>query len=213
MANAAVCKTANRGFESLSHLHSIPPRRWCRGTAEHLMIRLAQKFLLPFLLLVVALASAPVRPWRRGGAPHARAVRRPSHRRRQQAGPLGSHRRVHEARGADDRSRAVARARQVDQRPALHCAGDQRAGHPEEHRPLQGARAEALFPGRSADRRGARRDLPQRQGSGARDVQHSRDRDRRLADDPGARASTGHRRLAGDARRCSTTSSSSWCRA
>ena len=52
-----------------------------------------------------------------GGAPHPRAVRRASHRRRQQAGPLGPHRRVHEARGADDRSRAVARARQVDQRP------------------------------------------------------------------------------------------------
>ena len=50
------------------------------------------------------------------------------------------------------------------QRQSVHRARDQRARHAEEPRPLQAARTQAVFPGRRADRRRARRDLPAGQG-------------------------------------------------
>ena len=111
------------------------------------------------------------------------------------------------------RSRAAARAGQVHQRRPVHRARDQCARDAEESRSLQGARTEALFPGRRADRRRARRDLPRRQGGRARHLQHPRDRDRRVADGAGAGASPGDGRLAGRRARFSTTSSSSSSRA
>ena len=57
-------------------------------------------------------------------------------------------------------------------------------------------RAEALFPGRRADRRRARRDLPAGQGGRPRHHDHPRDRDRRVADGGRAGAPARDRQLA-----------------
>ena len=141
---------------------------------------------------------APVHPRRDRGrtAADAGTVSRLQGRRRQQARALGQDRRVHEARGGQLRPRALPRARQDEQQQPVHRARDQLARHAEEPRSLQAAREEAVLPGRRADRRRARRDLPSGQARAARHVQHSRDRDWRVADVGGARAPAGHRRFA-----------------
>ena len=97
---------------------------------------------------------------------------------------------------AGERPRPLPRAGQVDQRQSVHRARDREPGHAEEPRSLQAARAEAVLPGRRADRRRARRDLPSGQGGRRHHQQHPRDRDRRLADGRRAGAPAGDRQLA-----------------
>ena len=84
-------------------------------------------------------------------AADARAVSRVQGRRRQQAGPLGQDRRVHEARRGQLGPRALPRAGQDQRRQPVHRARNQLARHAEEPRPLQADGAQALLPGRRAD--------------------------------------------------------------
>ena len=86
-------------------------------------------------------------------AADARTVSRLQGRRRQQAGALGQDRRLHEAGRGQLRPRPLPRARQDQQRQPVHRARNQLARHAEEPRSLQAARAEAVLPGRRADRR------------------------------------------------------------
>ncbi len=128
--------------------------------------------------------------------PDAGTVLRVPDRLRQQAGAVGPHRRIHAPGGCVERSDPDARAGQVHQRQSVRRARDQRARHAEEPGSLQAAAAEALLPGRRADRRGARRDLRAGQARHRGHVQHPRDRDRRVADGRRAGPPAGDRQLA-----------------
>ena len=133
-----------------------------------------------------------------GSAGHARTVLRVPDRHRQQARAMGQDRRVHEAGVA---ARAIASAsansgKTTDGNPFI-VTGDQRARHAEEPRPLQaGSSASSISRAARRPTPSATRSSPRGSWSLLVDLQHSRDRDRRLADGGGAGAPPRHRELA-----------------